>query len=377
MTEISPFPSDIATDTIRVQLLKVDRERKLLICVRAEDPGMPLIARYGISPENSAFTTSIERFREGANLNLIDCVIDEDGFLIPDYIILEPDYLIDASAIAECFQDYSISPLHYFRNKFEEKENRSYLLLGNLANFFLDELVFAENPESVSFRDVFLRSFRQSPFEYTSCEDIRSENDFRLFMEKARTQFENIRRVIREDFPERGIDLHHCTLEPSFFCERFGFQGRLDLLQLHSEETEARIVELKSGRLPFPSSDPARIALNHEVQTAVYRRIGFAEILATLAVTDNYIFHAGFLEHSAGNFTGECTVVSPMDILRANLDIAALCSLNYGTQRGECRANDNIHVLLIRNQTFKLFHQFFAFRGSQIHLPISGNNYFS
>ena len=114
MTEISPFPSDIATDTIRVQLLKIDRERKLLICVRTEDPGMPLIARYGISPENSAFTTSIERFREGANLNLIDCVIDEDGFLIPDYIILEPDYLIDASAIAECFQDYSISPLHYF-----------------------------------------------------------------------------------------------------------------------------------------------------------------------------------------------------------------------------------------------------------------------
>lgn len=271
MTEISPFPSDIATDTIRVQLLKIDRERKLLICVRAEDPGMPLIARYGISPENSAFTASVERFREGANLNLVDCVIDGDGFLIPNYIILEPDYLIDASAIAECFQDYAISPLHYFRNKFEEKENRSYLLLGNLANFFLDELVFANNPEEVSFREVFLRSFKQSPFEYTSCEDIRSESDFRTFMEKARNQFDNIKRVIREDFPGRGIDLHHCTLEPSFFCERFGFQGRLDLLQPYSEETDVRIVELKSGRLPFPAFDLNKITLNHEVQTAVYR----------------------------------------------------------------------------------------------------------
>lgn len=271
MTEFSLFPSDITTDTLRVQLLKIDREGKLLICVRTEDPGIPLIARYGISPENSAFTASVERFREGANLNLVDCVIDGDGFLLPNYIILEPDYLIDASAIAECFQDYSISPLHYFRNKFEEKENRSYLLLGNLANFFLDELVFADNPEDVSFRDVFLRSFKQSPFEYTSCEDIRSESDFRTFMEKARTQFENIKRVIREDFPGRGINLHHCTLEPSFFCERFGFQGRLDLLQPYSEETDARIVELKSGKLPFPSYDHNKITLNHEVQTAVYR----------------------------------------------------------------------------------------------------------
>jgi DNA replication ATP-dependent helicase Dna2 len=170
MAESSAFPVGFYSDTIRVQLLKVDRDRKLLICMTMENPGTALIARYGISPENRVFDSSVERFQEGANLNLVDSVIDGNGFLIPNYIILEPDYLIDASAIAECFQDYSISPLHYFRNKFEEKENRSYLLLGNLANFFLDELVFAENPETVSFRDVFLRSFKQSPFEYTSCE---------------------------------------------------------------------------------------------------------------------------------------------------------------------------------------------------------------
>lgn len=271
MTESPLFPEGFSTDAIRVLLLKVDPEKKLLICMTTGNPGTALIARYGISPENSAFDRSVEKFQEGSNLNLIDSVIDEDGFLIPNYIILEPDYLIEASAIAECFQNYSISAIHYFRNKFEEKENRSYLLLGNLANFFLDELVFAENPEEVSFKDVFLRSFKQSPFEYTSCEDIRSDSDFKEFMEKARSQFENIQRVIRDDFPGLGIDLHHCTLEPSFFSERFGFQGRLDLLQSPSKETDVRIVELKSGRLPFPPSDNSRIMLNHKVQTAVYR----------------------------------------------------------------------------------------------------------
>lgn len=263
--------ADISSHTIRVQLIKIDLEKNMLTCVAENSPGAELTVRCDATSQDESTDPPTALFWEGAQLNLIDCKTDSNGYLIPRLIVLEPDYLIDASAIAECFQDYAISPLHYFRNKFEAKENRSYLLLGNLANFFLDELVFAEDPDAISFQDAFLRSFRQSPFEYTSCEDIRSDNDFRLFMQKAKRQFEHIRRVIRDDFPGRGIDVHHCTLEPSFFSERFGFQGRLDLLHLPPGEAEAKIVELKSGRLPYPAANSGRIALNHEVQTAVYR----------------------------------------------------------------------------------------------------------
>jgi len=261
----------ISSHTLRVHLLKIDNNKRELLCVAESTPGTELMLRYDLPHLGDNLTATEVPFREGAQLNLIDCEIDKEGYFIPRLIVLEPDYLIDASAIAECFQDYAITPLHYFRNKFETRENRSYLLLGNLANFFLDELVFAEKPDEVSFGDVFLRSFRQSPFEYTSCEDIRSDDDFRLFMQKAKRQFDHIRRVISDDFPVRAIDVHQCTLEPSFFSERFGFQGRLDLLHLPAGEAEAKIVELKSGRLPYPAYDSGRIALNHEVQTAVYR----------------------------------------------------------------------------------------------------------
>ena len=260
-----------ASSTIRVYLLKIVPETHLLHCVAEENSAQEIIVKHDLSLDADDVIISVEPLWEGAQLNLIDCRVDRNGYFIPRYIVIEPDYLIDASAIAECFQDYAISPLHYFRNKLEEKENRSYLLLGNLANFFLDELVYAANPENVSFEEVFLRSFKQSPFEYTSCEDIRSDHDFREFMQKAKDQFAHIRRVIRDDFPKRGINVDHCTLEPSFFSEQFGFQGRLDLLYLHPDEAEARIVELKSGRVPFPSYDAGKIALNHEVQTAVYR----------------------------------------------------------------------------------------------------------
>lgn len=244
---------------LRVQVQHIDKEKSEIRCLAEEHPGTAVTVKY--SP--------IEKIWEGAQLNLIDFLVDKNGSLIPKLIVLEPDYLIDASAVAECFHDYCTTPMHYFRNKFETLENRSYILLGNLANLFLDELIFAQNPDEVNFGETFLKSFKQLPFEYASCQDIASNEDFRDFMKKAHLQFENIKRVIIEDFPQRKIDVHKCTLEPSFFSEKYGFQGRLDLL--HINKNEYKIVELKSGKLPYPAYDPGKIALNHEVQTGVYR----------------------------------------------------------------------------------------------------------
>ena len=115
---------------IKAELLDINYEKKILICYSKDYSNTSLIVRYGVSPENIEFNSSVEQFWKGAKLNIFDYTIDEDGFLIPSYIILAPDYLVDASAIAECFQDYFISPLHYFRNKLESVENRSYLLLS-------------------------------------------------------------------------------------------------------------------------------------------------------------------------------------------------------------------------------------------------------
>lgn len=258
-------------EIIKAELLKIDYNKKLLICYSEDYRNNSLIIRYGVNPENSEFNSSVEQFWEGAKLNIIDCAIDEDDYLVPSYIILEPDYLIDASAIAECFQDYLISPIHYFRNKLETIENRSYLLLGNLANYFLDELVYSHNIDNVTFNEAFISSFRQSPFEYTSCDDIKSEPEFRRFMHNAQQRFENIKRVVKYDFPKLGINVNYCTLEPSFFSVKYGFQGRLDLLYTHPNSADATIIELKSGKLPYPEQDSSKIGLNHKIQTYVYR----------------------------------------------------------------------------------------------------------
>ena len=267
---INPTSQSIDKEnTLRVQIQNIDKKKCEIQCLVEKHPGTTVTVKYNVKPDNDALNSSVEQFWEGAQLNLIDFSVDKNGCLIPKLIVLEPDYLMDASAIAECFHDYCTSPMHFFRNKFETLENRSYLLLGNLANFFLDELIFTKNPTEVSFDETFLKSFKQSPFEYTSCQDIASDDDFRAFMQKAQAQFNNIKRVITEDFPQRNIDVRKCTLEPSFFSEKYGFQGRLDLLQIN--QNEYKIVELKSGKLPYPAYDTGKIALNHEVQTGVYR----------------------------------------------------------------------------------------------------------
>ena len=264
--------TSLPLDKIRVQVAAINPESEFLICKSDTLFNEELIVKYNVTPINEHFKETIERLWVGAQLNLIDVKIDDKGYYIPNAFVLEPDYLIDASAIAECFQSYGSSYLHYFRRKFEQSVNSHYILLGNLANFFLDELIYADEPQKLTFEETFLKSFRQMPFEYASCKDIQSVPDFKDFMTRAKSQFNNIRRVVLEDMPVNGFNPLECTLEPSFFCEKYGFQGRLDLLQLPEDENELyRIIELKSGKPPYPREDPTKIALNHEVQTAVYR----------------------------------------------------------------------------------------------------------
>lgn len=262
-------------DHIRIQVIEIDEGNELLTGLSDSIFNSTIRIKYNVKNINDTFNPTIKRLWIGAQLNLLECTIDKNGNYTPKFIVLEPDYLIDASAMAECFQNYGKSHLHYFRRKFEQTANSQHILLGNLANFFLDEFIFSDTPEQLEFNETFFKAFKEKPFEFTSCNDIKQVADFRAFMVKARTQFANIQRVITHDFPLNNIETSKCTLEPSFFSEKFGFQGRLDLLQLPENEVEntIKIIELKSGGLPYPKEDTGKIAINHEVQTAIYRLI--------------------------------------------------------------------------------------------------------
>ncbi|MDE5787914.1 MAG: hypothetical protein K2H79_05160, partial [Bacteroidaceae bacterium] len=49
----------------------------------------------------------------GATVNLLECERDESGALCPALFILEPDYLIDITAVCQCVKPSCTTPLHY------------------------------------------------------------------------------------------------------------------------------------------------------------------------------------------------------------------------------------------------------------------------
>ena len=55
-------------EIIQVQLLKIDHDKKLLICFVNNEDDKNCIVRYDISPDNNIFTPSVEQFWEGQNL---------------------------------------------------------------------------------------------------------------------------------------------------------------------------------------------------------------------------------------------------------------------------------------------------------------------
>lgn len=219
----------------------------------------PIKIKHHVSGINEEFNSTIAKLWKGSQLNLIDVTVDEQGIYLPDLIILEPDYLLDISSLAECFKDEGYSYLNYFRSRLETMPNKHYLLLGNIANNMVDEFVNEKPTSPVVYANVMKKSFKSAPFEFSTC-DIPAD-----FNDSCKLHFVNIQSIVNNIFPTENIDRETALLEPSFICEHLGIQGRLDLLT----QDFKRIIELKSGSAKtFPP--PIQLKTNNYVQTLLY-----------------------------------------------------------------------------------------------------------
>ncbi|MGM9723512.1 MAG: DEAD/DEAH box helicase [Prevotella sp.] len=211
--------------------------------------------------------------RENTVLNIVS-IRKIDDVCYPEVIVVEPDFLVDVSTIASCMETYADSPLVGLLNRLKPIRSTAPMLLGSLAGQFLDETVKGEN-----------KSYAES------IKDFFSKNSVRMlavdipadFHNEARRQKENISRLIGEDLPAEveGYDKEDVVLEPSFFCETLGIQGRMDFLQTGGSV----IIEQKSGKgdfVPFtsPHYNPnvPKARESHYAQLMLYRalmRYGF------------------------------------------------------------------------------------------------------
>ncbi|MDR1415653.1 MAG: AAA family ATPase [Odoribacteraceae bacterium] len=252
----SPLPPPL-----RVTLESLDDSRARC----RDDNGTPVTFRHGVAGVNAEFNDTVAALWPGCRLHLLEIETEKEGELLPGLIVLEPDYLLDISSLAECRKEYGTSHLHYFQGRVRARESTAPLLMGHVANLFFDAIINETRGEPARYDALIREAFRSMPFDFSTCEQIDA-----AFFREARQQFDNLRRVVGEEFPARGIHRSGGLIEPSFVCSQLGVQGRLDFLQLGDRPV---VVELKSGKAPFPEDDFTRIGLNHSAQAFIYQVI--------------------------------------------------------------------------------------------------------
>lgn len=221
----------------------------------------------------------LEHIKVGSQLNLLDYTLEERR-ISSRLIILEPDYLLDISSVAACFDTWS--PLQYLVSHLSDRSGSGFsVLLGNFASQLLDEALHypdAPRPYAESIRDY----FESSALDFALCRD-----PLNAFHTQACQQRDNIRRLIAEtaaknpDFhPEKSI------LEPSFFVEMLGLQGRMDLLQADMKV----LMEQKSGQRGF--SGEARET--HYVQMLLYLAVLSFAVGMEPSEVSSYLLYSKF-----------------------------------------------------------------------------------
>ncbi|MDR2520386.1 MAG: AAA family ATPase [Bacteroidales bacterium OttesenSCG-928-I14] len=182
--------------------------------------------------------------QKGNVFNLVNVKEKTETIFESEFIIFEPDYLIDISSLAECFKPYGHHFLNYLLSRLRQRKITIPMLLGNVTNFFMDELLNENKNQQVNYISVLRKAFKLYSFEFTVCENLNDSKIATIFFTKLKKHFEHIQKIIKNSFPKMGINKKKIILEPSFVCQCLGLQGRLDILL----QDYSKLIELKSGK---------------------------------------------------------------------------------------------------------------------------------
>lgn len=187
------------------------------------------------------------------------------GVIIPELIIFQPDYLIDITSIANCFESYDDTPHAALINRLKTVEPTSAIHLGNLASQMLDEELHDTNR---TYAETVTDFFRHNALSMAAATDISP-----AFHVEAQQQRQNIHIAVKETLAKEvgTFSASQALLEPSFFCEMLGMQGRMDLLQKDFRV----LIEQKSGKGGFPQHNP---------DTPVYQEKHYVQMLLYMAM---------------------------------------------------------------------------------------------
>lgn len=178
-----------------------------------------------------------------------------------NFVVYEPDYLVDSTTVASCFapttNDYRMS----FINKWGPDSVTEHIIMGNMASLFLDEGLVAmrhgAEPTENYGRSAKL-FFRSNALSLATTEGIDGQ-----WHEDAKEQQRNVNEALKTMAAEGTIDVQKAMTEVTLIGASIGFQGRADLMQTDWK----MILEQKSGKKDYYSHGAK---LEHYVQLLIY-----------------------------------------------------------------------------------------------------------
>lgn len=263
--------------------------------------------RINVAGYNGDFYITPSMIWKGCVVSLIDSIVETNGDLSPRFIIINPDYLMECSTIADCVTPVGPNPLEHLFKKLVRAKTSKAMLLGNVANYFHDRLIHSYGKDNVDFKTLMNEAFLESSLSISTCEELQNKDDYEAWIAEAETHYDNIKAVVENVFPELNISTENVLLEPTFFCDQLGLSGRLDLL--HRQRGNYAVVEMKSGKSKFPETQLDLIANNHATQAFLYQAIVQRVLRIPFNELKTYIFYTKYPHEKHANLRyAKCTL---------------------------------------------------------------------
>ncbi len=218
----------------------------------------------------------VKLLRKGASLNVVrPRYNDACDAVRPELIIVDPDFLVNVTSIAGCFDACGVSPLLDLVRRLAPFGQTVHTLLGNFAGQLLDEVAYGkEHTYAESIREF----FKTNALNFASCPELAGGAGSKDFHEEAKRQKEHIRHLLFHDYATRtatgnAFNPDNLILEPSFISVMLGLQGRMDFLDLYLHS----VIEQKSGKCEWVPGAPRGRFMGrqepHYIQLLLYRAL--------------------------------------------------------------------------------------------------------
>ncbi len=156
-------------------------------------------------------------------------------------VTLDPDFLIDATSMANCSLREGVNALMLILQKFAGMPTNYYFMRGSIVNNYLDE-VMAGKP-APPLMDLFSDYIQNKP-TYSL---IFTNDDYKKLRLETEYHFATLQSPIVQQLRKAEL-----SFEPTFLSDKYGIRGRLDLLVSYANDPNRKdVIELKTSKDPL------------------------------------------------------------------------------------------------------------------------------